>query len=196
MVLSDAYGFSNTFKSPGADEYARVRAENDWVSEQVGKYPDRLTRFCAVNPLRAYAVEEVERCAKDPNVRTGLNLHFGNSDVNLDVEEHVKLTRDVFAAGNAHGMAIVVHSHANVDHQRAYGEKQARAFLDHLLPAAPDVTVQIAHLAEAGGYDLGIDEALGVYANAIKAGDPRVRISTSTPPGFQSPGCGNNAPRC
>jgi hypothetical protein len=29
VVLSAAYGFSNPFKKPGPDEYARVRAEND-----------------------------------------------------------------------------------------------------------------------------------------------------------------------
>jgi predicted TIM-barrel fold metal-dependent hydrolase len=173
VVLSDAYGFSNPFKDPGPDEYARVRAENDWVSMQVARYPGRLTGFCAVNPLRDYALDEIERCSKDPNLRTGLKLHFGNSDVNLDIEEHVERTRTVFAAANAHGMAIVVHARANIDHKRPYGEKQARVFLERLLPAAPDVTVQIAHLAGGGGYDPGIDEALGVYAEAINRGDPR-----------------------
>jgi predicted TIM-barrel fold metal-dependent hydrolase len=175
VVLSDAYGFSNPFKNPGPDEYARVRAENDWVSVQVAKYPGRLTGFCAVNPLRDYAIKEIERCSKDPNLRTGLKLHFGNSDVNLDIEEHAERTRAVFAAANAHAMAIVVHAHANVDHKRPYGEKQARVFLERLLPAAPDITVQIAHLAGAGGYDPSTDKALGVYAEAIERGDPRVR---------------------
>jgi predicted TIM-barrel fold metal-dependent hydrolase len=72
-------------------------------------------------------------------------------------------------------MTIVVHAHANVDHKRPYGEKQARVFLERLLPAAPDITVQIAHLAGAGGYDPATDEALGVYAEAIERGDRRVR---------------------
>ncbi len=175
VVLSDAYGFSNPFKNPGSDEYARVQAENDWISRQVALYPGRLTGFCAVNPLRDYALKEIDRCAKDPNLSTGLKLHFGNSDVNLDIEDHVERTRAVFAAANAHGMAIVVHAHANIDHNRPYGEKEARVFLDRLLPAAPDVTVQIAHLAGGGGYDPAVDQALAVYADAIKRGDPRVR---------------------
>ena len=175
VVLSAAYGFSNPFKKPGPDEYARVRAENDWVSMQVARYPRRLIGFCAANPLRDYALREIERCSKDPNLRTGLKLHFGNSDVNLDIDEHVERARAVFAAANAHGMAIVVHAHANIDHNRPYGAKQARVFLERLLPAAPDVTVQIAHLAGGGGYDRAVDEALGVYAEAIERGDPRVR---------------------
>jgi predicted TIM-barrel fold metal-dependent hydrolase len=175
VVLSAAYGFSNPSKKPGPDEYARVRAENDWVSTQVAKYPERLTSFCAVNPLRDYALPEIERCSKDPNLRTGLKLHFGNSDVNLDIGEHVERARAVFAAANAHGMAIVVHAHATVDHSRPYGAKQARIFLERLLTAAPDVTVQIAHLAGPGGYDRATDEALRVFADAIERGDPRVR---------------------
>jgi predicted TIM-barrel fold metal-dependent hydrolase len=175
VVLAVAYGFSNPFKKPGPDEYVRVRAENDWVSKQVASYPRRLIGFCSVNPLRVYALREIERCSKDPNLRTGLKLHFGNSDVNLDIGEHVERTRAAFAAANAHGMAIVVHARSNIDHNRHYGEKQARVFLERLLPAAPDITVQIAHLAGGGGYDRTIDEALGVYAEAIERGDPRVR---------------------
>jgi predicted TIM-barrel fold metal-dependent hydrolase len=72
-------------------------------------------------------------------------------------------------------MSIVVHARANIDHNRPYGAKQARVFLERLLPAAPDVTVQIAHLAGGGGYDPVIDEALAVYAEAIERGDSRVR---------------------
>jgi predicted TIM-barrel fold metal-dependent hydrolase len=175
VVLSAAYGFSNPFKNPSADEYARVGAENDWVSGQVAKYPRRLTGFCSVNPLRDYALREIERCSKDPNLRTGLKLHFGNSDVNLDIEEHVERTRAVFAAANARGMSIVVHARANIDHNRPSGAKEARVFLERLLPAAPDVTVQIAHLAGGGGYDATVDAALAVYAEAVERGDPRMR---------------------
>jgi predicted TIM-barrel fold metal-dependent hydrolase len=175
VVLSAAYGFSNPFKKPGLDEYARVRAENDWVSMEVARYPRRLIGFCSVNPLRDYALREIKRCSKDPNLQRGLKLHFGNSDVNLDVDEHVERTRAVFAAANARGMAIVVHARSNIDHNRPYGEKEARVFLERLLPAAPDITVQIAHLAGGGGYDPTIDEALGVYAEAIERRDPRVR---------------------
>jgi predicted TIM-barrel fold metal-dependent hydrolase len=175
VVLSAAYGFSNPFKNPGPDEYTRVRAENDWVSMEVSRYPRRLTGFCSVNPLREYAVREIERCSNDPNLRTGLKLHFGNSDVNLDVEEDVEQTRVVFAAANAHGMAIVVHARSNIDHSRPYGQKEARVFLERLLPAAQDVTVQVAHLAGGGGYDQTVDEALSVYADAIEHKDPRIQ---------------------
>src|SRR4051812_12373495 len=46
VVLSVAYSFANPNKAPIPDEYAHVRAENDWTSQQVAKYPDRLVGFC------------------------------------------------------------------------------------------------------------------------------------------------------
>src|SRR5215831_12795240 len=96
VVLSVAYDFSNPNKSHVPDEYAHVVAENNWTSAQVRKYPDRLIGFCGVNPLRPYAIKEIERCAKDPNLRAGLKLHFGNSDVDVDNAEQLTLVRRVF----------------------------------------------------------------------------------------------------
>jgi predicted TIM-barrel fold metal-dependent hydrolase len=43
------------------------------------------------------------------------------------------------------------------------------------MPEAPDVTIQIAHLAGAGGYDDPTDQALAVFAGAIEKGDPRMK---------------------
>src|SRR3569833_4357656 len=73
-------------------------------------------------------------------------------------------------------MAIAVHMHANIDHHRPYGEKEARVFLEKLLPEAPNVVVQSAHLAGGGGYDdAGADAALQVFVDAIARKDPRVK---------------------
>src|SRR3954469_2758616 len=64
VVLSTAYSLANPHKPPVPNEREAVRKDNDWTSTQVAKYPDRLTGFCSVNPLKWYAVEEVDRCAK------------------------------------------------------------------------------------------------------------------------------------
>jgi predicted TIM-barrel fold metal-dependent hydrolase len=172
VVLSVAYSFSNPNKAAVPNEYAHVMDENNWTSAQVAKCPYRLLGFCSVNPLRPYALQEIERCARDPNLRTGLKLHFGNSDVNVDDPDHLARVRRVFRAANEHHMAIVVHLHANIDHHRPYGAKEARIFLEQLLPEAPDVVVQIAHLAGGGGYD---DAALSVFVKAIERKDPRMK---------------------
>ena len=80
----------------------------------------------------------------------------------------------VFRAANAQRMAIVMHMHASVDKRRPYGAAEARIVLEQLLPQAPDVPIQIAHLAGSGRYDGGTDSAMAVIAQAIAARDPRV----------------------
>ncbi len=175
VVLSVAYTWGKATREPVADEYERVRAENDWTAEQVALYPDRLLGFCSVNPLKPYALEELARCSRDPRLRSGLKLHFGNSDVDLDNPDNVSRVREVLARANFYGMAIVAHIRTSIDNQRRYGADQARVVLDELLPAAPDVPVQFAHLAGAGGYEPATDSALGVFADAIARGDGRLR---------------------
>jgi predicted TIM-barrel fold metal-dependent hydrolase len=175
VVLSVAYQFGNPNRPPIENEYAQVQAENDWTSRQVARFPDRLLGFCSVNPLKEYALDEIARCAKDRRLRSGLKLHFGNSDVDLNNRQHVDQLRRVFSAANGQQMAIVVHMRSSVTQKRSYGANEARIFLNDVLPAAPDVVVQIAHLAGAGGYDDPlIDQALAVFVAAIANHDARM----------------------
>jgi uncharacterized protein len=175
-VLSTAYMFGRPDRHLD-NEYALVRAENDWTAEQAARYPDRLIAFCGMNPLRDYALEELARCAAHPGLRRGVKMHFGNSDVQLENAAHLKKLQEFFRAANAYKMAIVVHARANFGKKRPYGAAQARIFLEQLLPLAPDVTVQIAHLAGTGpGFeDPQSQEALAVFADAFARGDPRTK---------------------
>jgi predicted TIM-barrel fold metal-dependent hydrolase len=68
LVLSVAYQFANPNRPAVEGEYAKVRAENDWTSEQVARFPERLRGFCAFNPLRDYALLELARCAQDAQI--------------------------------------------------------------------------------------------------------------------------------
>ena len=176
VVLSLGYQYGNPNKPVVPDEYAAVKAENDWTAEQIAPFADRLRGFCGLNPLKPYALEEIARCARIPQLRFGLKLHLGNSDVDLTNPEHVQKLQKVFAAANERRMAIVVHMRSSVTAKRPYGERSARAFLNDVLPFAPDVPVQIAHLAGAGGYDdPATDEALAVFVDAIAKRDPRMK---------------------
>jgi predicted TIM-barrel fold metal-dependent hydrolase len=175
VLLSTAYSYGKPGKEP-PDEYAKVKAENDWTAAQAALFPKRLIAFCSFNPLKEYALDELARCAKDPNLRHGIKLHFGNSDVQTEIPEHFEKLKKVFQAANKQRMAIIVHLRASISKKRPYGPEQARAFLE-LLSFAPDVPVQIAHLASAGpGYDdppaHSVIEAL---ADAIAKKDSRTR---------------------
>jgi len=176
VVLSAAYMYGRPGRKVD-DEVGKVRAENDWNAGQAALYPGRLRAFCSVNPLKDYAIGEIDRCARSAGLRHGLKLHFGNSDVQLDDPAHVERLRQVFRAANAHGMAILVHTRASISKKRPYGAAQARIFLEQLLPEAPDVPVQVAHFAGSGpGYeDPPAEAAMAVLAEAVQQGDLRTR---------------------
>lgn len=165
VVLSAAYFFSSQRNWSG-DEYANVRAENDWVAAQVARYPDRLVAFCGVSPLKDYAVEEVRRCASQLRMK-GLKLHFRSSRVDVLNPEHLEKVRRVFRTANELGLSLVVHTNV-----RPYGREQAEVFLKELLPAAPNVVVQIAHFW--GGNEF-VPAALDVFADAVASGDTRAK---------------------
>jgi predicted TIM-barrel fold metal-dependent hydrolase len=70
LVLSVAYMYGSPARTV-QDEYSKVRAENDWTGAQAAQCPERLRAFCSFNPLRAYALDELARCAGNPNLRHG-----------------------------------------------------------------------------------------------------------------------------
>ena len=176
VLLSFAYSYAR----PGRglpDEYERLREENDWNAEQAAQYPTRLVAFCGFNPLSSYALDELARCAADPRLRRGIKLHIGNSYVQFDDPAHVEQLVRVFRAANERRMAIVIHMRASISKKRPYGAAQARVFLERLLPAAPDVVVQVAHMAGSGpGYDdPPSQEVFETLAAAVEKKDPRTR---------------------
>ena len=176
VLLSTAYMYGSPRREV-ADEYAQVRRENDWTAAQAARFPDRLVAFCGIAPFKDYALQEIRRCAAQPGLKRGIKLHLGNSDVQLDQEAHLKRLAEVFAAANREGMAIVVHMRASIRNKRPYGAPEAQAFLDKVLPAAPDVAVQVAHL---GGTGPGFDdpparEVLATLAGAVERGHPATR---------------------
>jgi predicted TIM-barrel fold metal-dependent hydrolase len=134
-VLSVAYILGDPKGTPPG-EYDKVKAENDWTSRQVARFPERLVGFCSINPLKAYALDELARCAKDPQLRRGLKLHFANSRVDYHNPAHIDRLRDLFAAANKYRMAIVVHMRTSISAKIPYGAPEARIFLNEIVPAA------------------------------------------------------------
>lgn len=168
-VLSTAYWFGSPFHKDVEKELEKVRAENDWTAEQAALYPGRLIAFMSVNPLKDYAIAELERCAKSGRFK-GVKLHFGNSQIDMKNPQHVAAMKEFFRAADRLRMPIVAHLWTT---DKTYGAEHSRVFLEQLLPEAPDIVVQIAHFAGGGpGYT---DSALGVFADAIQKGDPRTK---------------------
>lgn len=164
VVLSDAYYFDSVRPEPVPDEYNKVRAENDWTATQVAQFPDRLVAFCSFNPLRDYALAELDRCASSGRFK-GLKLHFNAAQLDFQSPEQVAKVRRVMAAANKYRLPIIIH----VRSKPTYGREDAEVFLHQIVAAAPDVPIQIAHLW--GGENFS-SSALAVYANAVVAHDP------------------------
>jgi ketosteroid isomerase-like protein len=107
-VLSVAYWFGNPRRKIEGDEYAKVRAENDWMAGQVARFPDRLVGFCSFSPIKDYALGELERCVKSGSFK-GLKLHFGNSGVDVLNPQHAEKVRAVFRLANEKRFPVLVH---------------------------------------------------------------------------------------
>ena len=149
-VLSVAYWFGDPEKQV-ENRAEKTRAENDWVIAQTQKYRDRLIPFCGVNPVADYAIAELERCAA-LGVR-GMKIHR-NSKFDISQPDQLDRIRQFFRAANKHRMAIVIHLRG-----------APQIYIDQIFPEAPDIAIQIAHMAS------GTDN-LKLFADAVRAGKP------------------------
>lgn len=185
VVLSLGYWFGDPERGLSPNEAAeRTRRENDWTLAQTEPYGDRLVVFCGVSVIAEYAIEEMERCSKLPRVK-GMKIHFGNSGSDLANPQHVVRIKRFFQAANERRMAIVVHARLRGGNRPGH----ARFILDSLLPLAPDIPIQIAHMGVRGREP---DAETAVFEQAIAAGDPRTKnvwfdiTQTVAPDGSQS----------
>ena len=154
-VLSTAYWFGDPEKQlADAERHAGTRAENDWVIAETGKYPDRLTPFCGVNPVADYAITEMERCSA-LGVR-GMKIHR-NSKFDPARPEDMERLKAFFRAANRLKLAIVIHLRGDT-----------RLYIDHILPEAPDIPIQIAHMGSGWANT-------ELFADAIQAGKPGMK---------------------
>ena len=165
LVLSIAYMFGSPELTVD-DEYARVRAENDYVAEQVATRPDRLVGACSLDPLADYAFDEIERCAEDSRL-AAVKFHFANSDVDLRNGAHVERLVSIFQKLGRLELPAVVHLRTR---DPRYGAVDAGIFVRRVLSHAPRLPVQIAHMGGWGGYDDATDAALGVFVDALADG--------------------------
>ena len=116
-LLATGYSFGRPGSEP-PDEYAAVKAENDWTAAQAALFPKRLMAFCGFNPLKDYALDELARCAKDPNLRARNQTafrEFGCADGN---SRAFRKSKEGFSSGKytANGDR---RAHESIDLQKA-----------------------------------------------------------------------------
>ncbi len=175
VILSTAFVFDGGTGESRPDEYEKVKAENNWIAEQVARFPDRFVGFCSFNPLKDHALAELSRCAKTPQFK-GLKLHFENSGVDLRKPDHLEKIRRVFKAANDARLPIVAHIPTfETRKSEAAASESSMIFLNQVLPIAPDIEIQLAHLAGSGSFDPVNVAAFTVFADAISSSDKRTK---------------------
>lgn len=165
-VLSNAYFFSEAGKTKKED-FKKVQSENKRIAKAISKYPDKLVGFFSFNPLSDSAFAVIERNA-NRKVFTGIKLHLANSNVDLRKDEHVERLGNIFGKADSLGLGIVIHLRTQ---EKSYGRKDAQVFIDSVLSKAPNVPIQIAHMAGWGGYDPSTDRALNVFVREAQRGN-------------------------
>lgn len=171
VVLSVGYSFADERKRLNNPD-SLTRDQNDWTSAQVARHAPRLIGFCSANPLRDAALAELERCLGLPGM-TGIKLHFGNAGVTLRDAAHLARIRQVFELAQRRRAAALVHLRARGGLN--FGGEDGRLFLEHLVPAAPDIEIVVAHLGGSGpGYSPQSNEVMDVFAAAASQRDPRM----------------------
>lgn len=165
VILSLAY-FYGAPELAGSkfDNADYVRAENAYVAEQAGRFPDRLVGFFSVNPLADYAIDEVSYWA-DRGELTGLKLHLANADFDFANPNHMQRLRTIIGIMNDHQLPVVLHLR-NLDPD--YGYEDAALFINEIAKHAPAVTFQLAHMAGWGGFDPNTDGAVQAFLDAIE----------------------------
>jgi predicted TIM-barrel fold metal-dependent hydrolase len=109
-ALMQALGFFGPFVP---DDEA-VRAENDFVAEEVGRYPDRPIGFCGINPLLSGAPDEIDRCLDLDDMR-GIKLNPILSGMAFADEEHAAALAAVFVKAVEHDVPVQLHVFSHMD---------------------------------------------------------------------------------
>lgn len=168
VIASMGYDLAGAEETAG--ERALVQAENDWTVRQAAQFPGRLVVFCGIPLLRSYSIAEMDRCAGMPGVG-GIKVYI-RSQVDLKDPGDVEKLRAFFRAANERRLPLLVHNSSSMSN----GALFSRIFLEQIVPAAPDVPIQIAHMGGGDAFRLGArDEALKVYADAAAAGNPLMK---------------------
>ena len=66
VILSTAYQFGNPNRPAVDDEYGKVRAENDWTSREVARFPDRLRGFLRSQPTERVCSRRADALRERP----------------------------------------------------------------------------------------------------------------------------------
>jgi predicted TIM-barrel fold metal-dependent hydrolase len=120
-----------------------IRAENNFASTEVARYPTRLIGFCGINPNVTGAVTEIDRCLALPGME-GVALHLPDSDIDLSNQRHVDNLRAVLTRVDELDAPVVLH--VGTPQGLPLGAKE-RDILVSIVIQYPELRILFAHCA-------------------------------------------------
>ena len=129
------------FGFPWADE-GLFKQHNDYISEVVGRYPDRFIGLGCFDPFNDRAAEETQRCLQEGGLSGIGELAFYQSGI-----ESASLTRlePVMAICRDRNLPVLMHTNEPVGHHYPGKTPNTLAQIYQLIDAFPQNNIVLAH---------------------------------------------------
>ena len=147
-LISMAHVFSSEEFGGFKNERELVEKENNYVASARDKYPKKVRAFCSVDPLRDYALDELERCRTGLGM-DGIKLHHNANQVYLTVPEHLAKVKRVFHFAADHKLPILLHFDNS---HRRFGKPDVDLLVGSILKDLKPIDMRIAHFGTSGGF--------------------------------------------
>ncbi|KAG1654431.1 hypothetical protein GQR58_025056 [Nymphon striatum] len=148
-LIGMGYVYGNPEFYQGNEEYVKVKMENDFLFESAKKHKIKTRPFFAVDPLKDYAIEEIERCLQI-NDSSGLKLHFSSSQVYLTEPEHLKKIQSIFKIASENNVPVLLHFD---NWHPKFGRPDVEILADQILKNLEPINLTIAHFGTSGGFN-------------------------------------------
>lgn len=148
-LVSMAHVFSSREFGKFDNERELVEKENSYVAAARNTHRSRLRAFCSVDPLRDYALNELERC-RSRLLMDGIKLHHNANQVYLTVPDHLAKVKRVFEFASRHKLPVLLHF--DNSHQR-FGKRDADLLVGAILNDLKPISLRIAHFGTSGGFN-------------------------------------------
>jgi len=163
-LIGMGYVYGNPEYYQGEDAHERLREENDFLLHTAAKNPEGVRPFIAIDPLKDYASDELDRCfALNPDI--GLKLHFNASQVYLTEPEHRAKVKPLFLKAAEQKIPVLLHF--DNSHPK-FGRPDVELLADSILTELPPMRLTIAHLGTSGGFNAKTKRVLDAFI-AMKA---------------------------
>lgn len=165
-LIGMGYVYTNPEYYQGEDAQDRLIAENNYLIDAALKHPKRITPYIAIDPLKAHAITELDRCYGKYH-QIGVKLHFSTSQVYLTEPAHLVEVRSLFEAIAAYQLPVLLHFD---NWHSKFGRPDLELLVDSILTDLPPVHLQIAHFGTSGGFNDKTRRFLDAYIALRKEG--------------------------